>query len=316
MFKESKVGGYVDKFLELLFFKQIKGIGNAAVNKNYLGLIKEANGIDECIKMVLECPHKIDIELMMEAKNKALIIYKAITEQVDVSVLTVFDDEYPIRLNDLKNKRPPIIYAKGNIKILNDKSIAVVGTRTPSVWSQKIEEKLVKRIIQLSDKVIVSGLALGCDKIAHESTLEMKGRTVAVLPSGINVITPSAHKALATEILDYEGCIISEYEPDEKAKMSTYVARDGLIAALSNSTFVIECGIKSGTMHTVDAALKMNRNVACYYTNEEGKGDFTGNKHIIDYKGAEKVTRLEELKEYLIDVDDVKENNSQISFFE
>lgn len=306
----------MEKFLEILFFKQIKGIGNAAINKKYLNVIKEANGIDECINKVLEGQYKINTEFMLEAKEKALTKFKNITEQIDITVLTILDPEYPKRLNDLKNKRPPIIYAKGNINTLNEKSIAVVGTRTPSIWSQRIEEKLVKRIIELSGKVIVSGLALGCDKIAHESTIEMNGRTVAVLPSGVNVITPSAHKSLVQEILEHEGCIISEYEPDQKAKMSTYVARDGLIAALSNSTFVIECGMKSGTMHTVDAAVKMNRNVACYYTNENGKGDFTGNRSILEGKGATKVTRLEELKEYLLNIDNVKENKGQISFFE
>ncbi len=98
------------------------------------------------------------------------------------------------------------------------------------------------------------GLALGCDKIAHETAVNLGKKTIGVLPSGVNVITPAANKGLAERIIETGGCLISEYEPDAGVTKATYVERDAVIAALSDATVVIECGVRSGTMHTVDAA--------------------------------------------------------------
>ena len=95
------------------------------------------------------------------------------------------------------DKRPLILYVKGDAKALSAPNIAVVGTRHPSEWSQKVEMRLVKKILELSDRVVVSGLALGCDKIAHETTVLEEKATIAVLPSGVNIITPASHKNLA-----------------------------------------------------------------------------------------------------------------------
>jgi len=311
-----KVGESMKKFLELLFFKQIKGVGNASINKKYINIIKDANDIDECISKLNDEIHKIDSDLLEEAKQLALEKFNQISQDEAVTVITIYDDEYPKQFLDLGNKRPVILYAKGNTSILKEKSIAIVGTRTPSIWSQKLIDKLVKKIIELTDIAIVSGLALGCDSIAHQSTLEVKGKTIAILPSGVNVITPSAHNDLAINILDNGGCLVSEYEPNEEAKLSTYVVRDGLIAALAISTFVIECDVKSGTMNTVDAAEKMNRNIACVYTENKEKGNFEGNKYILENKKSIKITGIEELKEYLHNIDNKKKKNGQLSFWD
>lgn len=104
---------------------------------------------------------------------------------------------------------------------------------------------------------------MGCDKIAHETTALAGKKIVAVLPSGVNVITPTSHKKLANSIIETRGCLLSEYEPNANVTRFTYVERDAVIAALSDATMVIECDVKSGTMHTVDAAEQMKRKLAC-----------------------------------------------------
>ena len=130
-----------------------------------------------------------------------------------------------------------VLYIKGNAKALTNPNIAVV----------------------------VSGLALGCDKIAHEATVDEGKATIAVLSSGVNIVTPASHKNLAKSILATGGCLISEYETNVKANRSYFVERDAIVAALSDVTFVVECDVKSGTMHTVDAASEYKRRLSCYY---------------------------------------------------
>lgn len=289
----------MNKFYELLFLKQLKGVGNSTINRKYISQMKDINGIEECIKLVKQYETKLTSFDIERARRNAEEKYKALIDLLDIEIITLFDEKYPKQLMDLKDKKPVILYVKGNQSLLKQKSIAVVGTRKPSVWSKKVEQKLINKITSISDMVIVSGLALGCDRIAHETTVQVKAKTIAVLPSGVNIITPSSNKKLAQDILDNGGCLVSEYEPNAKVTKSTYVERDAVIAALTKATMVIECGEKSGTMHTVNAAESMRRDLACYYIEDPSKGQYKGNEFIIKMKGATKVSDTEELTEFL-----------------
>ena len=99
------------------------------------------------------------------------------------------------------NKKPLILYVKGNVDALTKPNIAVIGTRKPSDLSQSFEENLVRNLVNSTDCVVVSGLALGCDKIAHQATVDENKSTIAILPSGVNVITPSSNKKLAESFI-------------------------------------------------------------------------------------------------------------------
>lgn len=175
----------------------------------------------------------------------------------------------------------------------------------------KIEECLVQKILDLSGRAIISGLALGCDKIAHETTVLAGKKTVAVLPSGVNVITPASHKKLADSIIETGGCLLSEYEPNAKVSRSTYVQRDAVIVALSDASMVIECDAKSGTMHTVDAAEQMKRKLVCCYIDDVSKGKYDGNELMINDKGAVKITDTEELDLFLEQLSSIPENTKE-----
>lgn len=299
----------MNRLKEILFLKSVKGVGKATIYKKYWSYLKKGISIDDLEKIVAGEEKGLIVRDISIAREKAEKLYKSITHDLDINVITVFDEDYPEKLKVMGDKRPLILYVKGNTKALNNSNIAVVGTRHPSEWSRKVEEQLVKKILELSDRVVVSGLALGCDKIAHETTIIEGKTTVAVLPSGVNVVTPASHKKLAKDILETGGCLVSEYEPDVKASKTYYVERDAVVAAFSDITFVVECDVKSGTMHTVDAAEKYKRKLGCYYPPNLGMGAYAGNELMVNSKKAVKVRDTDDLIKLF---DSVSEETSTI----
>lgn len=278
----------VNHLTELLFLKELKGMGNATINKDYVNIISFKENPEEFFSFMLKNPKKysrLELELAMENAKRSL---KYLEGLEDTKVITIFDDMYPKKLDSLGNKKPVILYLRGNMDLLNSDSIAVVGTREPSEHTKNMEEQFVKRLVTYHNVTVVSGLALGCDKIAHEVTLDNSGYTLAVLPGGFNKITPKSNKALADRILANNGLLMTEYAPDTDASKYTFVDRDALIAAMSNGTLVMQCGIKSGTMHTVDAAVKMRRRIACY-AGMINSDLYDGNKEMVENKGSDKI---------------------------
>lgn len=297
--EDGKMCGDMKNFTELIFLKELSGVGPARIIKHYLPKLKQGMEMEDLVLFAKESESRLIPEDISNAYDKAMYIVEQYERDSDVRVVTITDKEYPSKLSSLGNKCPVILFYKGDLSIVEEDSIAIVGTREPSEWSQKVEKQLTNKIIELSDRVIVSGLAQGCDTVAHKTCIESGGRTVAVLPCGIHNIFPEENKPLCEEILDTGGLLISEYFPNSEATQYTFVERDALIAAISDATFVVECGVKSGTMHTVDSAEKIKRRIAAYYCDVAGKGNYSGNKHIIDNKGASAVTDTESLKLFL-----------------
>lgn len=295
-------GIMMNKFKELLFLKNIKGLGNSKINKNYVDLLDEYEDLDDLITEI-EYRFKIPLTNLETARKKAEVIYDKVIDHSDISIITLFDDNYPEKLLDMGDKKPLILYAKGNIEVLSKPNIAFIGTRKPSKMAEEFEENIVKAILDSTDRVIVSGLALGCDKIAHQTTVDENKITVAVLPSGLNVITPVKHKKLSEEIIQNGGCLISEYNLDKKPYKQEFLERDKIIAALSDATFVVECGVKSGTMHTVDAAAEYNRKIFTYLPEDIPKNSFDGNQHIL--KNKPNSIKVEDIGAFLKELSDL-----------
>lgn len=307
------------KIEEILFLKELPGVGPARISKFYIPELNMGMEFDELVKFASENEKKVNPEVLEYAIDKAKNNAKKLRAIEGINIITILDKDYPTKLKSLGNKCPVLLFYRGDLSILEDKSIAIVGTREPSEWSNKVERQLTNKIIELSDRVIVSGLALGCDTIAHKSCIESGGKTVAVLPCGINNISPDENKELSDEIVATGGLLISEYFPEETATQYTFVERDTLIAALSDATFVVECGVKSGTMHTVDAAEKLERRIAAYYTEVTDKGNYEGNKHAIDSKGASMVVDTDSLKIFLDSLnvnESIEEQPVQLSLFD
>lgn len=201
-----------------------------------------------------------------KAYNIAQLI-KEECKKAKIEIITKFDDKYQKRFKKLLNY-PPFFYAKGNSSILKKAGIAIIGTRFPSnkgkAWGTKLSEVITRK-----GYTIISGLAAGSDSCAHIGCLRAGGETVAVMPTHLNNIYPIQNKNLFHDILDNNGCVISEYELGHPINENDFVLRDRLQAALAVGTIVIEAGIAGGTMHAVNTTLKLERPLAFLKFSEE-----------------------------------------------
>lgn len=140
------------------------------------------------------------------------------------------------------------------------KRIAVVGTRIMSAYGQQMTKEFVKKLVE-HDWCIVSGLARGVDRVAHETALQYKGLTLAIVAHGLDVCYPPEHLDLRQQILDAGGLLVSEYGQGVRPTPDKFRARDILMAKLSQAILVIEAPRKSGTKITVSAAAEAGINV-------------------------------------------------------
>jgi DNA processing protein len=175
-------------------------------------------------------------------------------------IITIgFDDpRYPERLKQIPDP-PRLLYCRGNIGILHSSSFAVVGSRRITPYGKEITAKIVRDLA--GHFIITSGLAMGVDAAAHTATLDAQGKTIAVLGSGIDDITPSSNKSLGERILNEDGLIISEYPPGSIAYPSNFPARNRIVSGLSLGVLVVEADEKSGALITARCALEQNRDV-------------------------------------------------------
>lgn len=171
---------------------------------------------------------------------------------------TIVDDEYPDAFKKLRYP-PWIIFYQGDLGLLKEKGVGIVGARNCSLQALQNTDLIVKRL--QSKYVIVSGLAKGIDARAHQNAI----RTIGVLGCGINVIYPKENTFLF-ERMKYTGLIISEYPMHVKPLAYHFPWRNRLIAALSYSLVVIEAAYKSGTMITVNECLELSAPIYCVPT--------------------------------------------------
>ena len=205
--------------------------------------------------------------------------------------MTPKDIIYPKAL--LQLSRPPKkIYAIGNINLLQNKALAIVGTRNNTEYGRKYTKKFARELSNVGI-TIVSGLALGIDTIAHKSSMESLGRTIAVLGSGFDNVYPKENKKLYQEILENEGCIISEYAPNAKVNMLNFPTRNRIIAGLSCGVLVTEAKHRSGSSITARKALEQNKPVFCI-PNQIGEITGVGTNNLIKI-GAHLVTDVNEI---------------------
>lgn len=181
--------------------------------------------------------------------------------QEGVRTYFIDEDDYPIRLAACADA-PTLIYAKGCYSDWETSAaISVVGTRNMTIYGQICCERLLGELAELFPQtLIVSGLAYGVDSLAHRRALALGMPTVAVLAHGFDRIYPAAHTQLAHEILN-RGAWISEYPLGTKPDRFNFVARNRIIAGLTDATLVIEAGLKSGSLITAELAADYDREV-------------------------------------------------------
>lgn len=178
------------------------------------------------------------------------------------AALEAGDAAYPAALRDLRDP-PARLYFLGDPRTLEaapERLVAIVGTRDASPYGMRVATELATAFADAGIGV-VSGLARGIDSAAHRAALEARGRTVAVLGTGVDVPYPAAHRGLHQE-LAIRGLVLSEFEPGTRARLGCFPRRNRIIAALAKLTIVVEAPYKSGAINTATQALDLGRLVA------------------------------------------------------
>lgn len=238
----------------------VPGIGPARFRKLVEALGSPANawsarparlaetGLDRrAIESLLSARARIDLNREMEKLNG-----------LRVRLLTLEDADYPQRLRTIADP-PPVLYLRGELRPEDDLSVAIVGTRKPTVYGRQATEQFARGLAE-NGVAVVSGLARGIDTYAHRGALDAGGRTLAVLGSGLDIIYPSENRRLAGEIAE-RGAVISEFPLGTQPDGINFPRRNRIISGLSTACLVVEAGETSGALITAEFALEQGRDV-------------------------------------------------------
>ena len=244
----------------------------ALSNINRWGKTKVAEYVTRHGYDLEECLKFLELELTPDeffAFNEGLTNAKidlAKNKELGIKFISLFDEQFPKEICECKT---PVVflYYKGNIDLLkSDKKIAIIGKREnpPDYLPMSIVglgHQAVHYLVSNYQVVVVSGLATGCDTIAHRATLQDNGKTIAVLPSSPAHIVPAENEELANEILEKDGLLISEYSVLDEMRKSNYVERDRIQSLLTKSILVIYTEEDGGAMHAVRRSIRDNKPV-------------------------------------------------------
>ena len=201
-------------------------------------------------------------------------------QETGVGILCYSDVKYPDSLRTLKDP-PAVLYYLGNLPDLNSSlCIAMVGTRKMSEYGMRAAYKIAYEIAS-SGAVVISGMALGIDSVSASAALAAKGRTVAVLGCGIDVVYPKEHKTLRDKIIE-RGAVITEYPPSTEPRGFHFPVRNRIISGLSQGTAVIDADLKSGAMITAKTAILQGRDLYAVPSNIDSENASGTNSLIRD----------------------------------
>lgn len=259
---------YTENSLNILAAKSFSGIAEGWINKNLSR--NSANNFETIVDLLSRYVKKEPVNENIFLNRREIIERKiqALGDSCD-GVVAIGDPKFPsYRGNVKESDQPCVLFYKGDLSLLSQKNlnIAVIGVLNPDMHTEQDERELIQKLIS-KNAVIVSGLAQGCDYIAHHETLNSHGATVAILPSTLNNIIPAKHRTFAQEIVENEGLLISEYFDEPKSKMelsSRYIKRDRLQALFSDMVILsasyapdsYDAGMKidSGSRHAMEKA--------------------------------------------------------------
>jgi len=244
---------------------------------------------------------KIDLDHLLEVLDKNKIGF-----------LTVFDEDYPGPLKNISDP-PPVLYYKGELNF-SYPAVAIVGARGCSNYGKKVAENFA---CQLAERgvVVISGLARGIDTYAHIGALRAKGKTIAVIACGLDIVYPPENKKLYMEI-QHEGSLLSEYPPGVEPLSGHFPQRNRIISGLSQGILVVEAADRSGSLITAAIAREQGRKLFAIPGNIDRPQSRGCNKLIKE--GAKLVTKVEDVLEELFlyrgDLDISNGKNKEITY--
>jgi DNA processing protein len=235
-------------------------------------------------------------QFCFDGRAKAAAIEEAarVAEQ-QATYLTPEDAEYPGRLLEIYDP-PPVLWVRGDTKLLNRAGIAVVGTRQPSPYGSGMAE-MISRDLARRGMVVMSGMARGVDTCAHKGALEAGGATVAVWGTGIDVIYPKENKKLAEQIVAQGGAVVSEFPLGTFPAPQNFPIRNRTLSGMSVGVLVVEAAEYSGTRITARCALEQGRDVYAVPGNATNKNAWGPNTLI--KQGAKLTATWEDIWEDL-----------------
>jgi DNA processing protein len=275
-----------------LGFSMFLGIGPKRFNLllEYFGSAKDAWHAPLNELKASGIGNKVSEDFVLFNKNFSIEGYEQLLHAKGVTYVTVLEESYPQRLAGITNP-PFVLYVKGNLELLYSPSekqsdelrspstssglngsrltsfartitpmIAIVGTRKITNYGKQVTELFTQDLVN-AGCIIVSGLALGVDAVAHKATLDAGGKTIAVLGCGVDCCYPSTNSHLYNEIIEQGGAIVSEYGLGVPPNQGSFPSRNRIIAGLSEGVLVTEGAVDSGSLITANDAFKNNRPV-------------------------------------------------------
>lgn len=207
------------------------------------------------------------------------------------------DKTYPQKLLKIKDS-PNQLYVEGNINLLNQKSIAIVGSRVATDYGKNCA-KLFSAQLSNQGFTIISGLAVGIDSIAHIYSMEEQGKTIAVLGSGFDNIYPEENYYLYKKILENDGCIITEYPPETPKSKENFPKRNRIISGLSIGVLLVEAKYGSGGAITAKLAIKQGKELFCIPNRIDEKTGYSTN--LLIKQGANLVTSPQDIIDFYLE---------------
>lgn len=192
-------------------------------------------------------------------ENNLTEVYSWLAQSPAHHLVTALDAAYPARLKET-NRFPPLLYIDGDPALISTPQLAVVGSRNCSHYGRYWCDWFTQHL-SLSGLTITSGLARGIDGVAHQAALNVGGKTVAVLGSGLQRLYPNNHAHLAAEIVEQGGAVVSEFPLTTLPHAPNFPRRNRIISGLSHGVLVVEASLKSGSLVTARYGLEQNRNV-------------------------------------------------------
>ena len=251
--------------------------------------------------------------------NMVSQLTKEIEDNITLDGITcIFDQDFPVINSTVKAKgdRPYLLFYKGDISLLHhlNNNVAVIGHTSPSENIQKRERKIISQLVK-KQQVIVSGLAKGCDVIAHEECMRLGGKTIAILPSPIDKVLPKEHAERAKQIVETGGLLISEYytsPSNPRFEMTKrYIDRDRLQAMFAKSVILIASYVvkkgDSGARHAMNKAFKYKHQICVMYDEKQDNhvDEMELNKQFVEAGNAKVLAKAARKNPAFITIDEI-----------
>ena len=254
---------------KVLALSMLSGIGPATLRKIAAAPDFRRANSDEWAAQVPALERALNVKAAWAQAREKAEEQVAWAERLDARILSPLDPEYPPLLAATRDD-PFLIFVRGKLAQDPSKSVAVIGTREPTTDGETIAQRIVQYFAERGWST-VSGLAIGCDAIAHRTVLDAKAHTVAVLAHGLQTIAPKQHEDLAEDILASGGALLSEFPFGRSPIPQQFVKRDRTQAGLAQGVVMIQSDLRGGSLHASRAAVLYARWLAVPYPTDKDR---------------------------------------------